>query len=634
MAGPESLTTNDCQRREDIAARFENAWRAGQRPSLDDFLPADGPERLPLLLELAHLDLAFRLKAGEPAGAREYLERYPELAGDPKGVVGLVEAGYRLRQAQELRPDQWHPAGSAQTVGGESAMLPPAGSASSFSTGPTTPGPTANPSPSTGSGHADDLPQMPGAEVFGVLGRTMKWARRHPALAGLHGVLALALTTGFLGMTALYRQAERQRDVADVAKADAERQRYLAEGQRDLTQHNLYAAHLNLAQNAWQTANAARVLELLDQQRPSPWQRDLRGFEWHYLHRLCHCALLTAKGHTGQVNSMASRHDRKLLATGRNDPMVKVWDTSPGQEFYSLQGHTGPIWSVAFSPDGRRLASGSYDKSVKVWNAADGRQLLSLSGHTEQVTSVAFSPDGRRLASASYDKTIRIWDAVDGRLLHSLKGHSRWVTSVAFSPDSQRLVSGSGDNTIKVWDVANGSQCLSIKAHAGWVNSVAFSPDGRCLASGSHDKTIGIWDAASGRGLFRLKGHTEAIRSVAYSPDGRYLASGSEDKTIKIWDTDGLDLFSLKRHAHYVMSVAISPDSRRVASAAADDTVRLWDIPGGRELLSCKGYDHWLRGVAFSPDGHRLASCGDDGTITIRDGTPFEGPAAPTAPVR
>ena len=78
---------------------------------------------------------------------------------------------------------------------------------------------------------------------------------------------------------------------------------------------------------------------------------------------------------------------------------MKVWDAATGQEVLTLKGHTGGVTSVAFSPDGKRLASASWDGTVKVWDAATGQEALTLKGHTGWVTSVAFSPDGKRLAS-------------------------------------------------------------------------------------------------------------------------------------------------------------------------------------------------------------------------------------------
>ena len=41
---------------------------------------------------------------------------------------------------------------------------------------------------------------------------------------------------------------------------------------------------------------------------------------------------------------------------------MKVWDAATGQEILTLKGHTGSVKSVAFSPDGKRLASASWTR--------------------------------------------------------------------------------------------------------------------------------------------------------------------------------------------------------------------------------------------------------------------------------
>jgi predicted ATPase len=81
--------------------RFENAWRQGARPVIDDHLPAGGRLRYPALIELAHIDLELRLKCGEAARAEEYLARFPELAGDRAAALGLIAAEYELRWRAE-----------------------------------------------------------------------------------------------------------------------------------------------------------------------------------------------------------------------------------------------------------------------------------------------------------------------------------------------------------------------------------------------------------------------------------------------------------------------------------------------------------------------------------------------------
>jgi WD40 repeat protein/serine/threonine protein kinase len=88
-------------RREALIRRFEHAWQAGQRPAIDDYLPAEGPERHALLIELAHADLEMRLRAGECARVEDYLTRYPELASHPETFIELAAAEYRQRRARQ-----------------------------------------------------------------------------------------------------------------------------------------------------------------------------------------------------------------------------------------------------------------------------------------------------------------------------------------------------------------------------------------------------------------------------------------------------------------------------------------------------------------------------------------------------
>ena len=117
----------------------------------------------------------------------------------------------------------------------------------------------------------------------------------------------------------------------------------------------------------------------------------------------------------------------------------------------TLRGHSKFLYSVAWSPDGKWLATGSGDNTAKVWDAATGRELRTLSGHKEGVTSVAWSPDGKRVATGSWDKTAKVWDAASGKELLTLGGHTEAVNSVAWSPDGKRLATASDDHTAKIW---------------------------------------------------------------------------------------------------------------------------------------------------------------------------------------
>jgi eukaryotic-like serine/threonine-protein kinase len=199
------------------------------------------------------------------------------------------------------------------------------------------------------------------------------------------------------------------------------------------------------------------------------------------------------EGHEHGVNALAFSRDGKLLATGDQGGILKIWDVAAGRERASWKAHAKAVRGAAFSPDGRRLATGGWDHLVALWDVATGGQLAAFEGHSGGVWGVAFSPDGRRVASAGSDKTARLWDVEARRSLRVLRGHGEVVVAAAFSPDGRLLATGSWDRTARLWEVESGRELVSLKGHVDSVWAVAFSPDGRRLATGSLDRTVRLW---------------------------------------------------------------------------------------------------------------------------------------------
>jgi WD40 repeat protein len=243
-------------------------------------------------------------------------------------------------------------------------------------------------------------------------------------------------------------------------------------------------------------------------------------------------------------SSVAFNPDGKLLASsfiqGVDENVIKIWNLWEEEEEKKLFGHMlselGRIYVVVFSPNGKILASGGEDKVVKLWDVKAGLEITTLEGHSRAIKSIAFSPDGQKLASADSVGVIKLWNLRTQREIYTIKFDFSGVNSIYFSPDSKILASGNSDGSINLLNVETGKKNYTINnAQKKEINSVVFSPDGQTIASGSNDKKIKLWDVKTGENVHTLLEHKGWVTSVAFSRDGKMLASGSTDKTIKIW---------------------------------------------------------------------------------------------------
>ncbi|HJZ54385.1 MAG TPA: serine/threonine-protein kinase, partial [Gemmataceae bacterium] len=250
------------------------------------------------------------------------------------------------------------------------------------------------------------------AELHRVRVEELRKRRRiQLAFAGASILLFAAAAVG-AGLTSLWREAERAKEAAESARGDAETARDQLAGEKKLTeaarddalrlkgiaetaQANESAARkdverereklavfeygrtMQLARQEWRDGNVPATLALLDGTR-----EDLRGWEWHYVHRLCHSELLALKGHTSSVMSASFSPDGSRIVTASLDDTARVWDAKTGAELLALKGHTNAVNSASWSPDGSRILTASWDTTARVWDARTGAELLALKGHT------------------------------------------------------------------------------------------------------------------------------------------------------------------------------------------------------------------------------------------------------------
>jgi len=527
--------------------------------------------------------------------------------------------------------------------------------------------------------------------------RTWRWCRRNPRVAGLAATVAALLAMTAAGATfaavVLKRSAdeatgakvaaEGERNEARSAQAREKAERLRAEALAEDLRQNLYAARINLARQSWFAGEVPRVLDLLESLRPGPGLPDLRGFEWHYLWKLCHSERVALAGLTGPVRSVSFAPGGETVALA-SEAAVLVNDARTGKPIRTCWGHGDRVLCVVHSPDGKLLASGSADKTIRLWDAATGQELAVLEGHAGPVDALAFSPDGRTLASGIgmlrngianplgrfvagdglQAGEIKLWEVAGRKERRSIRTDSGAVYGLAFAPDGKTLASADGDGPITLRDVATGEGVATLRGHTLPAFCVAFAPDGKTLATGGYDHTVRLWDVGQRRAIVALRGHSGAVFAAAFAPDGKTLATGGFDQVVKLWDVESRqETGAIRGHTARVWSLAYSPDGTTLATGGEDGVAKLWDAiepqdresldgrwaepghgaytlaftPGGRELLTAdrrvRAWDLATRravaslpdsagadiSVAVSPDGKVIAAGDNDGSIRLWD---------------
>ena len=316
------------------------------------------------------------------------------------------------------------------------------------------------------------------ARPVGGAEQAWRWCRRQPVLAGLIGTIILIAALGSGGIIWQWRasvrnandarnnelMAREQQKQANQARIEAEQNRDQVRQANEALRRHAYLLNLNLAQREWEDGSIARVMELLEEERPKKLgDPDLRGFEWYFVDRLCHSEQMTLNG---------------------------------GNRF---------AWSVSFSHDGKRLAATTESSEVQVWDLMSRRVTHSLRGHDDTVRAVSFSRDRRWIATGSKDRTVRIWDASTGREVRALRGHDLPIERVEFSPLGDRMASmGSQGGSpspigeIRAWDLRTGKESFAIKAPSSYIYDLAFSPDGRELAAATVRRQLETLDIDPG----------------------------------------------------------------------------------------------------------------------------------------
>jgi len=339
--------------------------------------------------------------------------------------------------------------------------------------------------------------------------------------------------------------------------------------------------------------------------------------------------------HPVAVSSVAFSPDGKLIATGADDNLIRIWRVGDGTLVRTIGGDEGlegdrpRINSIGFSPDGRLIVSGSAGSKAALWDVSSGDEVAELSGHGGGVTSVSFSRDGKHVLTASRDRVAIVWDATGSSsepwvAATTIVPQLGAVTAAAFDPTGNRVLLGFENGEAGIWRADGGERLIALEKHGSAVSSVAYSNDGNRLLTASYDKTLKVFDGTGQTLIARLVGHQDKIYSAGFSPDGTRLISASADSSIRIWDASDLldatkeaELVVMRSRTQRVLAAAYSPDGKLILAGSSDGTARLWDAVGAAEVPTFDGRGGIVQDARFVAGAGRIVTASDDGVARI-----------------
>ncbi|XP_078165262.1 CCR4-associated factor 4 homolog [Carex rostrata] len=213
------------------------------------------------------------------------------------------------------------------------------------------------------------------------------------------------------------------------------------------------------------------------------------------------------KGHTGPVTALVDKlvggfGDTKLLASGGEDCMVKVWSVGCSHKNHAIatyHGHEKPLSFLAVSwHKPSLLISISKDSKLRAWDAtASGSSpcvgMASLSG-----TPVAVKCHN----TICYVATRSSVTALDLRTMQkafTLPINGTEVFSFEILPAKWMMCTGMHDRAL-LWDIRKSSQESTPVANLdsdGQVTLLHMDPY-KVVTAGSSNHHVNIWDASSG----------------------------------------------------------------------------------------------------------------------------------------
>jgi Planctomycete cytochrome C/WD domain, G-beta repeat len=239
----------------------------------------------------------------------------------------------------------------------------------------------------------------------------------------------------------------------------------------------------------------------------------------------------------GEPQSLTFTRDGKQLLIGggrhSHSGCAVLVDVTTGERIAKVGDELDIVLAADITFDKKRIAIGGPQKMVRIFDTFTGKMIVEMNKHTDWIFALRFSPDGVLLASGDRANGLVVWEAQSGLLYADLVGHKGEVRGLDFRPDSNVLASASKDGNVKLWDMFENKEVKSWAAHGGGATAIAYSQNG-LIATAGMDARVKLWNA-EGALQKEFAGLADSALEVAVTGDATQVAGGDWSGKVQLW---------------------------------------------------------------------------------------------------
>ncbi|XP_034950314.1 angio-associated migratory cell protein [Chelonus insularis] len=345
--------------------------------------------------------------------------------------------------------------------------------------------------------------------------------------------------------------------------------------------------------------------------------------------------------HEGSVFCGSLTNDGKLAATGGEDDMAYVWDTSSGEIIHECKGHKDSLIFTEFNHDNTYLATGDMSGIINVWRMSDKARIWDY--NMGDATWMKWHSQANVLFAGSVDGEIYMWK-IPSEECKVFQGYGQRTETATLTPDGKRLIAGYEDGAIRVLDLKEGTVQVTIPAglaHTAAITDLDCQIDGKLIISAAVDgktvlsttqngKIVSILQDLQGNKTVNMEAgpaddesesKDDWVEAVAFckDPELPLVATGTLNGEIFIWDSCKQAIRHKITQENGVSKLVWLGTTPFLFSAGLDGVMRYYDGRTGRCIKSLWFHTEGILDLCISRDGKKILTTSDDSSARISD---------------